>query len=182
MRKENLHIYIRRAIIAVVIIVAAMLQNTANLFPTIFGARAFLLIPVVVCISMFEKDVTAAIFGAFAGMLWDMTSAVNDGFNTIFLMLIGSVCGILVNFIMRNNMVTAMLLSSGALVLYSLSYWLVFIVARGVEGGAMMILNFFLPCSVYTLAFTPLIYLLIRAFMKKLRDSLPIQRRIKKQR
>lgn len=181
MRKENLHIYIRRAILAIIIIISAMLQNTAHLFPTIFGARAFLLIPVVVCISMFEKDVTAALFGAFAGMLWDMTSAVNDGFNTIFLMLIGSICGILVNFIMRNNMVTAMLLSSGALLLYSLSYWLIFVIARGVEGGASMFLTFFLPCSVYTLVFTPLIYLIIRLFMKKLRDSLPVQRKIKKQ-
>ncbi len=181
MKKENLHIYIRRAMLTIFIIVTAMLQNTAHLFPTIFGIRAFLLIPVVVCIAMFEKDVTAALFGAFAGMMWDMTSAVGDGFNTVFLMLVGSICGILINFLMRNNMVTALLLTSCSLILYSLSYWLIFIVAKGVEGGGIMLLTFFLPCCLYTLVFMPLIYIIIRAFMKKLRDSLPVQRKIKKQ-
>ena len=182
MKKENLHIYIRRAVLAVFIIITAMLQNTAHLIPTVFGARTFLLIPVVVCISMFEKDLTAALFGAFAGMIWDTTSAVGDGFNTIFLMLVGSLCGILINYLMRNNLVTALLLTSSSLFLYSICYWLFFIVGKGVEGGGLMIFTFFLPCCVYTLVFTPLIYIAIRAFMKKLRNSLPAQRKIKKQR
>jgi len=182
MKKENLHIYIRRVVLAVLIIITAIMQNTAHLLPTIFGIRTFFLVPVVVCIAMFEKDITAALFGTFAGLLWDTTSAVGDGFNTIFLMLVGSICGILINYLMRNNMVTAVILTSGSLVLYSLCYWLFFVVGKGVAGGGLLIFTFYLPCCAYTLIFTPLIYMLIRAFMKKLRDSLPMQRKMKKQR
>lgn len=180
MKKENLHIYIRRAVLAMFIIVAAILQNTDHLFPTIFGIRVFLLIPVVVCISMFEKDV-AVFFGAFAGLLWDITSPTPDGFNTITLLLMAAICGALINYIMRNNIKTAILLTSCALIIYSLCYWLFFVVPMGFEGGAMMLFTYYLPCCAYTIVFMPLIYFMIREFIKKLRNSLPVQRRMRRE-
>lgn len=179
MKKENLHIIIRRAVLVIMIIVAAMLQNTAHMFPEIFGIRVFLLIPVVVCISMFEKEL-APFFGTFAGLLWDITSTAPDGYNTVLMMLIASACGLLIKHVMRNNIITSLLLTSCSLVLYSLLYWLFFVVPKGVEGGAMMIFTFYLPCCIYTLVFLPFIYVIIRAFIKKLRDSLPVQRKIKR--
>ncbi|MEG0979530.1 MAG: hypothetical protein RR911_05025 [Oscillospiraceae bacterium] len=177
MKKEKPHIYVRRIALTILIIVAAMFQNTDHMFPTILGIRVLFLIPVVVCISMFEKDI-APFFGAFAGMLWDITSAAPDGYNTIFMMLTASVCGVMINYIMRNNIITALLLTSCSLVSYSLFYWLFFIVPKGIEGGAMMLFTFYLPCCLYTIIFMPVIYIMIRAFIKKLRDSMPVQRRI----
>ncbi len=179
MKKTKSHIYIRRIVLVILIILTAIFQNTAHLFPTIFGIRAFLLIPVVVCISMFEKDV-AAFYGTFAGLMWDITSATPDGFNTIFLMLIAASCGALINYIMRNNIITALLLTSCSLLLYSLCYWLFFIVPMGFEGSLTMLFTFYLPCCLYTIIFMPMYYFLIREFIKKLRSSLPMQNRIQR--
>lgn len=169
-RKENLNIYIRRFVFTVAIILVAAIQNTPHLFPTIFGARAFLLIPLVVCIAMFERGMAGAVFGAFAGMLWDFTLSRGDGFNTLFLMAIGIICGLLINYLMRNNLVTAILLTSITLLLYSLCYWLVFIIFRGIEGGASTILTFYLPSALYSLVLMPIFYFSIRSYMKRVRS------------
>lgn len=180
MKKEYLHIYIRRGVLALMILVAAILQNTAHMLPTIFGARAFLLIPVVVCISMFEKDVSSTIFGAFAGVLWDVSSCSSTGFNTIMMMIIATSCGFLIHYLMRNNMVTATLLTSVALIFYSLVYWLMFSVSDNASDNAFKLLTFFLPSCVYSLALMPPTYVIIRSFLKKLRGKLPVQRRLRK--
>ena len=55
------------------------MQNTDGFFPQIFGVRALLLIPAVVCAAMFERDIVGMLFGLFAGMLWDITASGNNG-------------------------------------------------------------------------------------------------------
>lgn len=180
MKKEYIHKFIRRGILALLIIIGAILQNTAHVFPTIFGARAFLLIPTVVCISMFEKNISASIYGAFAGVLWDITSGASPGFNTIVLMLIATLCGLLINYLMRNNMRTATVLTSCSLAVYTLCYWLFYIVAAGMEDSGYLLLTFYLPSCVYSLVLMPFIYLLIRAIIKKIRDKFPVERKMTK--
>ena len=66
---EKKVLYERRVLFAVLIIVFAMLQNTPHLLPSIFGAHALILIPLAVCLGMFEKAVVAAVFGMFAGIM-----------------------------------------------------------------------------------------------------------------
>ena len=66
---ENKNIYIRRALYALLLLLAAVLQNTQGLFPEIFGVRAMLLIPAVVCIGMHERDIAGLFFGLSAGRL-----------------------------------------------------------------------------------------------------------------
>lgn len=178
MKKEYLHVYIRRCMLVLFILIVAMIQNTAHMFPTIFGARAFLLIPVVVCISMFEKNISSTLYGAFAGLLWDISSGASSGFNTIILLLISTTCGFLINYLMRNNMVTATLLTSFALILYNFIYWMAFVFPVDKEGCVYLLLRFYLPSCAYSLALMPPIYILIRHFLKRLRRKFPVQRRL----
>ncbi|MDR0315148.1 MAG: rod shape-determining protein MreD [Oscillospiraceae bacterium] len=183
-RKKNLqinekwHMYIKRGFFIILIMVAALLQNTPHLLPSIYGARPFLLIPVVVCISIFEKNISTAFFGLFAGVLWDTAMAVGDGFNTLVLMLISAVSGVLLYYLMRNNMVTALLLTSGSLLFYCVLHWLIFLLFRGIQGSAIMFLTFYLPSMLYSILFMPVIYFGIRAFNKKLRDTRPVTQKI----
>ena len=169
----KLNLYIRRTVFVLAIFLVSMFQNTPHLSLPIFGARAFLLIPLVICISMFEKDISATLMGVLAGALWDATLAYNDGFHAIFLMIISTVAGLLINYLMRNNLYTAMLISSVSIVLYAILHWLVFVVFRGVEGGLMLFVTFYMPSILYTFIFVPIIYFIMRAFVKKLKDRFP---------
>lgn len=157
---------IRRAILALIILTLSVLQNTDGFFPQIFGVRALLLIPAVVCIAMFERDIPGMLFGLFAGTLWDIFASGNN-FNALYLLIVGFACGTLINTVMRNNVVTASLLSAAFITLYSVGYWLFHFVFAGVDSAAHMLLRYYLPGMLYTLLFAPVIFIIIRAVEKK---------------
>lgn len=173
-------LYIRRTVFILLIIFAAILQNTPHLFPTIFGVRAFLLIPIVVCIAMFERDLVATLMGIFAGALWDVTMAVGDGYNALFMMIIATAVGLLINYLMRNNLSTALLLCGISILLYVILYWFFFVICRGIEGGAILLLTYYLPSALYTFIFVPIIYFAMRSFLQKLREAYPHKSRVRR--
>ena len=160
--RENKKLYIRRALYAVLIIVAAMLQNTQGLFPEIFGVRAMLLVPAVVCIGMHERDIAGLFFGLFAGMLWDAFSAGPPNFNAIILTAAGYFCGVLIGTVMRNNIMTALLLSLGWGFVYNTAYWFFAYVIKGYGSVFMIYLTFYLPSVLFTVIFMPFFYYIVR--------------------
>ena len=168
--KKKKALFIRRIIFVVAIVIAALLQNTPHLFPSIFGAHAFLLIPLVVCIGMFETDLAAALFGGFAGALWDVTLAKGDGYNALVLMCFATVTSLLINYLMRNNMSTALLISSAAIVLYSILHWFIFVVCSGATGGIVTLFSFYLPSTIYTFIFAPIFYIILRSVLRKIKE------------
>lgn len=159
-------IIIRRVCLAALILLLSVLQNTDGFFPQLFGVRALLLIPAVVCISMFERDIAGMFFGLFAGALWDIFSQGGD-FNALFLLCVGFLCGTLINTVMRNNIVTASLLSIIAATLYSVGYWLIHYFIADMDNAFRMLARFYLPVIGYTVVFAPILFIIIRALEKK---------------
>lgn len=153
------------------ILLADLLQNVSGLLPEIGGARCFLLIPAVVILSFGEDEIKAALLGLFAGFLWDMSSAVHMGFNCIFFSTICFISAALVSHLIRDTFITNMLVSVTAIILYCLTYWLCFIVIKGVEGGEGTLLSFFLPCAVYTTVITPIVYIIYKPIKKRLKNQ-----------
>jgi len=171
--REQKYTYSVRLIYGALILLAGLLQNTPHLFPTIFGVHAWLLLPLMVCIAMLEKSLTGTLFGILAGALWDVALARGDGFHALFFMLASSGVCILMNYLMRNNLVTALILSSGTIVLYGLVHWLIFFVLSGADGVWLQLARFYLPSMVYSFLFTPIFYMLLRSILKKLRLRFP---------
>lgn len=164
---ENKNIYIRRSLYAAVIIIAAMLQNTRGLFPEIFGVRAMLLIPAVVCIGMHERNIAGLFFGLFAGLLWDAFSAGPQNLNAILLSAAGYFCGLLIGTVMRNNIMTALLLSTGCIFIYNTVYWLFAYVVKGYDNAFGVYLKFYLPSVLYTVILMPVFYYIVRTIKLK---------------
>lgn len=177
---EQKYNYSVRLFYVLILLLASLLQNTAHLFPTIFGARAFLLIPAVACISMFERDMTATVMGILAGVLWDIYSSFGDGFHAIVMMLFSTVICLLLNYVMRNNLVTALLLGAGTVILYLLLHWLIFVLARGESGAGYSLLTFYLPSMLYTYLFVPIFYIIIRSVLVKLRNRFPRKAKVRR--
>lgn len=168
--KKKKVLYETRALFGALIIIFALLQNTPHLMPSILGSHALILIPLVVCIGMFEKAVVAALFGTFAGVLWDITVAKGDGYNAMVLMLLATAASVLISYLMRNNISTALLLSLSAIVIYMLLHWFIFVVCSGAKGGFITLGTFYLPSAIYTAVFAPLIYIMLRAILRKIKE------------
>ncbi len=165
--------YHTRIFYVVIILVSALLQNTPHLFPTIMGCHAWLLLPVVVCISMFEKNWTCALFAILAGAFWDAASGWGDGFYALFFLITSTAICLLLTYLMRNNLGSALLLGGTETVLYIVIYWLIFVVARKEPGAGMLFVTFYLPSAAYTFLFMPVYYIIFRKFRRKMMDKYP---------
>lgn len=167
-QKKNL--IFRRISLAVIILLISVVQNTDGFFPQIFGIRALLLIPAVVCIAMYERDMWGLGFGVFAGALWDVFAS-GASFNALFLMTAGFLCGTLINTIMRNNVVTASILTFIFSTVYNIFYWLFNFVFSGLDSSAFMLVRYYLPGIAYTTVFVPIIFIIVRAVEKKFTEE-----------
>jgi rod shape-determining protein MreD len=165
---DNKRIYIRRAVFALLLLATAVIQNTKGFLPEPFGVRAFPLIPLTVCLGMHERDVPGLFFGLGAGLIWDAFSAAPHGYYAFLLMSAGFLSGALIATVMRNNIMTALLLtvtSSFAVVTLN---WLITYVFNGYGGAGMAYLTFYLPSFAYTLLFLPLCFYAVRVIKNKL--------------
>ncbi|MDD6727851.1 MAG: rod shape-determining protein MreD [Eubacteriales bacterium] len=150
-----------------ILLLCDLLQNTAGLFPEIGGARCFLLLPAAIILSMGEDERDGAFLGLFAGLLWDVSSGVHLGFNSIFIMVMCFFSCALVTYVARNTFITNMISSVVTVILYCLIYWLFFIIIKGVDGGEMTLFSFYIPCMIYTVAATPVLWLILRPVKRK---------------
>lgn len=167
-QKKNL--IFRRLSLALIILLISVLQNTDGYFPQVFGIRALLLIPAIVCVAMYERDIWGLVFGIFAGALWDVVAS-GASFNALFLMTVGFICGTLINTIMRNNVVTASILTFIFSAIYNIFYWLFNFVFSGLDSAGYMLIRYYLPGIAYTTVFVPIIFIAVRAVEKKFTEE-----------
>lgn len=173
---DNKKLYIRRALFIGLIVLTAVFQHTKGAVPSLFGARAFLLIPLAVCISMSEKSLGGLSFGLLAGVLWDFATVRGDGFYALMLTLAGYTAGAAVVYLMRNNIFSALILSSGASLFISTAYWFVFIFLKGYEGAWSILFSYYIPSAIYTSAFTAVYYYLVKFIVKVTTDKKQIKK------
>lgn len=152
---------------ALIILAAHLLQNIDGLFLQIGSARCFLLLPAAIILAMGEDEKIGALIGLGAGLLWDLNSGVHMGFNCIFIMIFCFFSSALITYIARNTFITNLLCSSAAVIFYCVTYWLCFIVIKGVEAGEITLLTFYLPSMIYTITVTPLLWLIINPIKNK---------------
>lgn len=157
----------RYASYTIILLLAHLFQNSIRIFPEILNVRPILIISLSLCIAMFEGEFIGAIFGLFAGALWDTVTAAADGYNAAFLMVLCAVCGVVLRIFLRNNLVSFAIINSVSTVFYFLTYVLFFYTANGVGGAWTLLIRYYLPMTLYTLMLTPFVYAVIRAVDKK---------------
>lgn len=143
-----------------------MLEVTPGMFPVVFGVLPKLVITVVICVAMFEKDLAGAIFGLAGGLLLDLSSMQLPGFNAIILLIMGCAAGLIVSNLLKNTFSSAILLCGGAVLIYDIIYWLIFYVFRGIDHSLYYFARYMLPNVLYTLILLIPIYFIMRRFLK----------------
>lgn len=159
---------VKYVIYCLCIALAGILQNTAGLLLQIGPARCFLIIPVTLILIMGEKELAAGLIGLFAGCVWDMHSAVHMGFNALFFMFVCFLIAAVMERFVRNFFITNMIAAVFTIFLYSFFYWLFFIIIKGVEGAESTLFTFYLPSAIYTAVLTPILWIILTPFKKKL--------------
>ena len=170
-RSESLPVLLKRIILLILVFVFATLQNTDGLLPCIFGARFFILIPLVIAIGMCEGEISGLLYGMVAGGLWDVCSSGLDGLHAFYLAFIGCLSGILVHFLMRNKLLTQYCICTVSAFLHGILYWMISVYIPVGDNGYSKLLGFYLPSAVITTTISFVIYYLIRFICTKLREK-----------
>lgn len=152
----------------ILIALAHLFQNVSGLFPEIFGARCFFLLPVAIILAMGEDVLGGTMIGLFSGLLWDLTASVHLGFNCIFIAVMCFFASAIASNIIRDTFITNMIFSTVTIFLYCVIYWLFFIIIKGVHGAQDTILSFYIPCAVYTTVLSPVFWLILNPIKEKL--------------
>ena len=170
--KENRPKIMRRGCFFLVVLVFGILQ-ISDVLPTFFGIRFLPLLPLTVVLGMFERETYGLYYGLLAGIMWDMNLSDGDGFNAFFFAFVGFFCGLLMTYLMMNNLITASILCTVSILLYFILHWIIFVAAKGFDGGISILFYKNLPTALLNIATFPLYYYGVRAIMKsfKLKEN-----------
>lgn len=153
--------YIKWTAYGLLILLFSIMQTTPHMVPSFFGALPLPLLSLTVCIAMMVGPVGGGAAGVASGLLWDLYADRLLGFNALLLLIIGCGCGLLVRLLLRNNLLSAMLLTAGALVFQGGMDWAFNYLLVMREEPVYFLLHRILPNMAYTFVITPLIYLLV---------------------
>ena len=154
---------IKWGIYAVLLLLLYCIQTAPSLL-TIHHVKPVLLIPLAVCIALYEGEVGSAVFGLVTGFLWDFASGKVFGFYGMVLMICCLLAALLSMYLVRVNVINA-LLAVGAV---SCSIWnfLFYYLIWGFSGVWLSFVQL-LFTSLYTTVFAVPLFYLIRLIATK---------------
>ncbi len=141
------------------------LQTTPFLLE-ISGVKPILSFTFALCVAIFEGSVAGGFFGFFCGILLDFTSDMMFGLNALvcFACCVGA--ALLVIFLIRRTVWTALLIVTAASVLRAFVEYYLLYKMWSYGGAGAVFLGRLLPVALYSVVFTLLFYPLV-GFIKQ---------------
>ena len=116
-----------------------------------------LVLPAVICIAMFEGELTGALIGVFGGLLCDLSSGLIYGFNGLLFLLFCAAAGLLILHLMRLTLTNALIFSLVALAVRDLLEFYFLYILWGYEGSSIIFLRKFCLCLLLPSLLFPLL-------------------------
>ena len=151
---------------AAILVLLYILRYSELMTLTIGQASPITLIPFVVAIAIFYGEWLGAAAGFFAGAFMDGSMSGSSCFNTLVIMLIGLIAGVLASHYMNKNIRSAACLSLGSAFVYLFVKMIFFYSFKEIPTGAEYYSMYFIPTVFYTALFIIPFYFL----EKKLRE------------
>ncbi len=164
--KENRPKILRRVVFFFLILGVGILQ-ISGVLPDFFGLELLPLLALTVTVGMFERETYGLIFGLLAGVLCDINNATGDGVYALLFALTGFTCGLLMTYLMMNNLLTATILTSFWALVYAVVSWFITVGIHGISGGWRLLLSLYLPTALLNVIIMPIFYYLVRAIKKE---------------
>ena len=146
-----------------------LMQTAPRFFPVIGNARPSPLVLFAVCVAMFEGPRMGAILGVICGLLWDLYSFRLFGLNAALLLVIAVAVGLLVQWLLRANFLSGMLLCVGGVLTHTLLEWLLCYALFLHEETGAVLWKVYLPNALYTALLSPIMYFLVLFMARSLR-------------
>lgn len=162
MKNKRLLMPLFRRLSFIFLILTAFIIQFTILPKTGTVSAVYLLIPVSVCISMFEKEFSGLFFGILTGVLWDLASPVTDGFLALFFAVFCCISGLLTHYLLRNTLLTAIILSLIQSTLYTLILQFYFIESFSLEMFSVLLKEHYIPPVIIAVILTVPVYFIIR--------------------
>lgn len=163
--------YLRWIAYGIVLLVVSIIQAAPRVLPAIGGAHPYPLISAVVCIAMFEGPLVGAAVGVGGGLLWAVYADRLFGLDALLLLVLGCICGLLVQVLLRNNWLTALLLNGAVILVYTILDWLLRYVLFAQGHVFFALWHILLPNALYTFAVSPIMYWLSYRIARNLRET-----------
>lgn len=152
---------IKFSVYALIIYALYILQSTPGFFE-ICGVAPILVLPACICLSVYEGELAAGIFGFFAGLLCDCAAETVFGFNALFCMLLCVGTGLIFIYVLRRSVLNVMLISLLAIFLRSVCEFFFTFVLYDYDGLAQFFYTVIAPQAVWTAVFSLPFCLLFR--------------------
>ena len=123
-----------------------------------------LLVPTVIIAGVFLGEWAGAMFGLICGVFMDAVSSDVPCFNTVALMVLGCAAGLMINYMLNNTAISALMLCFGAMLIYETARFFFAHIINGFEGTA----PHYFRVSVFSILITTLISLPLYFLIRKL--------------
>ena len=148
------------------LVVAYILQTTLIREMAIFKVAPSLILTSVICFSLVNEPVSAATYGAVAGILLDVSAGRTIGFNAILMLYLALALVVFGQEFFHDTVRSATFLVILATILYEVVFAFFNFAIFGNSSFWYMIARVVLIEAVYNGVFAPLIYLFFRKFLK----------------
>ena len=160
--------FIRRLIFMIFTVFAFIIQ--CIILPRVIPSMpVYLLLPLLISISMYEREFTGLFFGLFAGALWDLASPLSDGFLALVFAVCAYAIGLLSRYILRNTLLSQIVLTVVLSAVYSVFMLIHTGLSSGTEFLRELTLGMYLPALILTVLAGIPIYFAIRKISIKFR-------------
>ncbi len=153
----------------VLLVLLYVLQATPG-FLAVRGIKPFLVVPAVIAIAIYEGEFIGALYGALGGMLCDMGASTFYGFYTITLFLYCTGVGLVLIYLMKNNVQSAVICCLGYVGIMGLIEYIFYYLLYAYPGSWQVLLFFLLPRALFTGLMMPLFYLGERALFQRFEE------------
>lgn len=145
-KKEKRNTALRWIVYGLMLAVSYIYMTTAP-----FGWRTPLfVIPIAMCISMFEEPFESAAAGCVAGLLLDAALGTLIGLNGIIMLWCCLISSLLFHFFMRRHIVNIILLNAAAIVVQTLIHYLFYYAVWEYDPSLKILTDEFVPVMIYT--------------------------------
>lgn len=166
-KNEKLLPFIKWAIYYFLLIIVYSLQTTPRLFE-IFSVKPILLLPLVVCVCMYEGVMCSTVYAMIAGFLWDISSDKLFGFNAVILLCCGMLISLVCIFYLRTKLVNSLGFCLITALLQGFLDFIFYYAIWDYSNVSIVFVQYILPSIAYTIILTPIFYFIIRTISQKL--------------
>jgi rod shape-determining protein MreD len=133
--------------------------------------QPFLIIPLAIAVSMFEREVGSALFGAFCGLMIDTVCGNLFGMSAIWLMPCALAASLLVMNLMRPNIINHLWMVTVTCIIMAFMEYFFKYAIWGEPNSDIILVMYIIPSYVSAIVMSPLVYLLTRAVSSKFREK-----------